>query len=145
MNNLEEVKKILDEAVTCEDGRSHYIDENNKRYVSSLICQLFETKPDGDRLLTPEQMAEELNKLGGDATYKNGLKAIAKAQLAQDFTFEQARVERLFQEIEGMLFNLSGEGNLLLANNPTYNRMVNKWQALKERELGKGEHGRLTI
>lgn len=38
---FEEVKKKLDEPVTCEDGRSHYIDESHKRYLSYEICQLF--------------------------------------------------------------------------------------------------------
>lgn len=51
---FEQVKKILDEPVTCEDGKSHYIDENNKRYLSSFICQLFETTYPTDEQITRE-------------------------------------------------------------------------------------------
>ena len=31
--------EILAEPVTCEDGNSHYIDENNRRYLASIIKQ----------------------------------------------------------------------------------------------------------
>lgn len=37
-DKFEAIKKILDEPVACEDGKSHYIDENHKRYLSHLIC-----------------------------------------------------------------------------------------------------------
>ena len=94
-----------------------------------------ETKPDCDRLLMPEQMAVEMNKLGGEATYKNGLKAIAKAQLAQDFTFEQVRVERLLKEIEKHV----STGHWLEKGFVEWDW----WQAIKEREMGKeAENGR---
>lgn len=42
MNKIEEVKKILGEPVTCEDGNAHFIDENDKRFLAGEICQLFE-------------------------------------------------------------------------------------------------------
>ena len=68
MIDIEEVKKILDEPVTCEDGRSHYIDESNKRYLASQICRLFEPKleetlTEKDIIPVPET-EEEREKLG---------------------------------------------------------------------------------
>ncbi len=44
--NIERVKELLDRPVVCEDGKSHYIQENHKRYLSSLIYQLFESTPE---------------------------------------------------------------------------------------------------
>ena len=43
---IEELDKILVEPVVCEDGRSHFIDENYRHYLSGQICQLFELKPE---------------------------------------------------------------------------------------------------
>lgn len=129
MNNLEELKKILTQLVT-ESIR--YADTGAVFDVESFahaICQLFEPKPDEDRLLTKEQMAEALNKLGGEATYKNGLEAIAKAQLAKDLTFEKVMVERIFKEVEKHV----STGHWLEKGFVEWDW----WQALKEREMGK--------
>ena len=46
----------------------------------------------------------------------------------------QERIKRIFEEAEEILFNLSGDGKLLLVNNPVYDRAVRKWLALKKRK-----------
>jgi len=47
---VDELVEILAEPVTCEDGKSHYIDENNRRYLASIIRKAVET----ERLDRPE-------------------------------------------------------------------------------------------
>ena len=54
MDNLEEIKKILDEPVITTDGGSHYIDENHKRYLASLIAAL-QPQIDGELELTIDE------------------------------------------------------------------------------------------
>jgi len=39
-NLVEKVEKELDRPISCEDGRAHYIDESNKRYLVSEILKL---------------------------------------------------------------------------------------------------------
>lgn len=51
------IEEALSEPVSCEDGNCHYIDENNKRYLASKICQLF-TQP-----LDDKELREKISKL----------------------------------------------------------------------------------
>ena len=58
----QEVRKILDDPVTCEDGNGHCIDEKNKSYLVGEICRLFESK--GKKpFMTPEEIIETFNKI----------------------------------------------------------------------------------
>ena len=148
---FEEVKKILTHLVTESIRHADAEAVFDVESFAHAICRLFEKpkydttvsgltvlgepKAENSRLLTPEQMAVEMNKLGGEATYKNGLEAIAKAQLAKDLTCEQARVERLLKEIEKHV----STGHWLEKGFVEWDW----WQAIKEREMGKkAENGR---
>ena len=95
---------------------------------------------DEDMLLTDEDL-DELEKeitlgLKGVNPILNRLIEMQAAKTARIKDAEcQERIKRIFEEAEEILFNLSGDGNLLLVNNPVYDREVRKWQALKNKHL----------
>lgn len=56
-DTVEQIAEILHEPVTCEDGRTHYIDESNRRYLSSNIHELeLSTLASGAPELTEEEL-----------------------------------------------------------------------------------------
>ena len=86
-------------------------------------------KPDESRLMTDDRIF----KLVGIEYYCNDMDTlvkIAKAQLAEDLAFEQARVERIFKEIEKEAVDWH-------PNEPDYCWLEvprDKWLALKKQE-----------
>ena len=140
MSKIEEVKKRLDEPVCCEDGRMHSIDENNKRYLSWLICQLFpksadapdeyKPKPDKSRLLTPKQIIALVDSPPSESELALALIARAECGWCDTPLIKeggcQARVERIFKDFEALVD---------LSELP-FIRDV--WQALKRREVKDG-------
>ena len=65
--------------------------ENNRKFKAESI------EPNPDRLLTDERLDEIW--LSNSTAYGKKI-MIAKAQLSRDLKFEQARIERIFREIE---------------------------------------------
>ena len=108
-----------------------------------------EPKPEESRLLTACELDEIYVAKGkpyatADEIFDVG-KTIAKVQLAKDMEWEdkngfikdaecQAKVERLFKEIEEHFFTFDGDGNLILCSEMDGVRKVNWWQALKKQE-----------
>ena len=125
MDRTEEVKKIL-----AKFG--FYVEDK----VARQICQLFEPQPSEGRLLTDVKIynarAYAYNQAEGDEADRafEGVRGIAKAQLAKDLQFEQARVERIFGRIEEKIILVTHYA-IFTRDNP--NRLKD-WQALKEEE-----------
>lgn len=60
--------------------------------------------------------------------------SLLRAQIAKDMADEQARVERIFGEIEEQFFAITSDNELVIQIAKDNDRTVTWWQALKERE-----------
>ena len=96
-----------------------------------------EPKPDGSRLLT----SKEIDELEKDYPYESlathaVVDAYLKAQLTKDLKFGQARVNRIFKEIEKHI-DLTEEGELIIAigeDSHLTTRTYEWWRVLKKQE-----------
>lgn len=107
----QEIRKILDDPVTCEDGRSHYIDENNKRYLVGEILQIFAPKGEKPPILDPEEIrSAEANAALANIGLKSKVEvrlikkqAIAEAQRDADIVWHEALTKLLLDRFPIML------------------------------------------
>lgn len=152
MGTIEEVQKILDDNLLIEGADYTDVDKAAKQ-----ICQLFEPKPDESRLLTDEEIdaldAEFTSDQLGSHAHENKLVATQDAKTAPieykrgyDDACKvkdaecQARVERIFREIEKILFveygTIGGLKALWFKESLEFQpiELYNLWQALKKQE-----------